>query len=200
MFERYSESARRALFFARHGVAQFGGTSIEPEHLLLGLLHESVIWKRLAASEAFSPDDLRRDVQARCAAGDKVSTSVEIPFTPPTQRALRYAAEEADRLKHHSIEPEHLLLGLLREEGSPAASLLAARGFTLAGLRKSVEVLLANASPPPASPAGIAVSEQIEQIKAAVTQLAGINADAPEARILARRIGEQLDLVKRYFG
>ena len=37
MFERYTESARRALFFARYEVSQLGATSIETEHLLLGL-------------------------------------------------------------------------------------------------------------------------------------------------------------------
>ena len=200
MFERYSEAARRALFHGRNAVARLGGTTIAPEHLLLGLLQESVIWTRIAPAESFSADDLRAAVEARCAAGEKFSPSLEVPFTPPAIGALRYAAEEADRLQHHSIEPEHLVLGLLREEGSVAASLLADCGFTLAGLRKSVEVLFAHPSPPPVSDAGVALFGQIEQIKAAVARLASLGADTTEARVLARQIGEQLDLVKRYFG
>ena len=40
MFERYTEPARRTLFFARYEASQFGSLSIEAEHLLLGLLRE----------------------------------------------------------------------------------------------------------------------------------------------------------------
>jgi len=41
MFERYDEAARRALFFARYEASQLGSISIEPEHILLGLLREN---------------------------------------------------------------------------------------------------------------------------------------------------------------
>ena len=40
MFERYTERARRVLFFARYEATQLGSTSIETEHLLLGLIRE----------------------------------------------------------------------------------------------------------------------------------------------------------------
>ena len=40
MFERYTERARRVLFFARYEASQFGSPYIETEHLLLGLLRE----------------------------------------------------------------------------------------------------------------------------------------------------------------
>ena len=40
MFERYTEKARRVIFFARYEASQFGSPYIETEHLLLGLLRE----------------------------------------------------------------------------------------------------------------------------------------------------------------
>jgi ATP-dependent Clp protease ATP-binding subunit ClpC len=40
MFERYTELARRVLFFARYEASQLGSLSIETEHLLLGLIRE----------------------------------------------------------------------------------------------------------------------------------------------------------------
>ena len=40
MFERLTERARRALFFARAETSQLGWTSIDTEHLLLGLIRE----------------------------------------------------------------------------------------------------------------------------------------------------------------
>ena len=39
MFERYTERARRVLFFARYEASQLGSISIETEHLLLGEMH-----------------------------------------------------------------------------------------------------------------------------------------------------------------
>ncbi len=41
MFERYTEKARRAIFFARYEASQFGSPFIETEHVLLGLLREN---------------------------------------------------------------------------------------------------------------------------------------------------------------
>jgi ATP-dependent Clp protease ATP-binding subunit ClpC len=40
MFERYTERARRVLFFGRYEASQLGSVSIETEHLLLGLIRE----------------------------------------------------------------------------------------------------------------------------------------------------------------
>ncbi len=40
MFERYTEKARRTIFFARYEASQFGSPYIEVEHLLLGLMRE----------------------------------------------------------------------------------------------------------------------------------------------------------------
>ena len=40
MFERYTEKARRSIFFARYEASQFGSPVIDTEHLLLGLLRE----------------------------------------------------------------------------------------------------------------------------------------------------------------
>jgi ATP-dependent Clp protease ATP-binding subunit ClpC len=40
MFERYTEKARRTIFFGRYEASEFGSPYIETEHLLLGLLRE----------------------------------------------------------------------------------------------------------------------------------------------------------------
>ena len=60
-----------------------------------------------------------------------MSTSVEIPFSAETKRVLQFAAEEADRLLHNYIGTEHLLLGILREERSVAATILMEKGMRL---------------------------------------------------------------------
>ena len=45
-------------------------------------------------------------------------------FTQRARRVLSLAQEEADRLQHHQIGTEHLLLGLMREEGGVAGRVL----------------------------------------------------------------------------
>lgn len=49
MFERYTEKARRVIFFARYEASQYGSPYIETEHLLLGLCREDRTIKRLLA-------------------------------------------------------------------------------------------------------------------------------------------------------
>ena len=64
-----------------------------------------------------------------------------------------YAAEEADRLLHNYVGTEHLLLGLLREERSVAAEVLAARGLRIEAVREAiVELLSRGEQPEPPSP------------------------------------------------
>ena len=71
-----------------------------------------------------------------------MSTSVEIPFSGEIKRVLQFAAEEADRLLHNYIGTEHLLLGILREERSVAASILMEKGMRLNSVREDVVALL----------------------------------------------------------
>ena len=101
MFERYTERARRILFFARFEASQLGSVSIGTEHLLLGLVREAKGLTRLIFDHSsVSLEAIREDIDRRVLHGDKVPTSVEIPFTAETKRTLQFAAEEADRLGH----------------------------------------------------------------------------------------------------
>jgi ATP-dependent Clp protease ATP-binding subunit ClpC len=152
MFERYTERARRVLFFARYEATQLGSTSIETEHLLLGLIREGKgLTSRIFTRSHLSLESIRKEIEGRTVFREKVSTSVEIPFSSETKRVLQYAAEEADRLLHTYIGTEHLLLGLLREERSVAASILYEKGMRLASVREDIVQLL-NEKTAPARP------------------------------------------------
>ena len=146
MFERYTERARRVLFFARYEASQLGSLTIETEHLLLGLMREGKgLTSRIFARSQLALETIRREVEGRTVFRERVSTSVEIPFSAETKRVLGYAAEEADRLLHNYIGTEHLLLGILREERSVAASLLMDKGMRLHTVREDIVVLLKDA-------------------------------------------------------
>jgi ATP-dependent Clp protease ATP-binding subunit ClpC len=138
MFERYTEKARRVIFFARYEASQFGSPYIETEHLLLGLLREDkALTNRFLRSHA-SIESIRKQIEGRTTIRDKVSTSVDLPLSLECKRVLAYAAEEAERLAHKHIGTEHLLLGLLREDKSFAAEILHERGLRLSTLREEL--------------------------------------------------------------
>jgi ATP-dependent Clp protease ATP-binding subunit ClpC len=133
IFERYTEQARRAIFFARHEAGRSGSLQIDTEHLLLGVLHE---WGSradqvlgLAAHSDFFQQQLRKPASST-KAGSK-----DIPLTIASKRTLAYTVEEADMLQSESIDTEHLVLGLLREGNSAAATLLSERGIDLESAR-----------------------------------------------------------------
>jgi len=143
MFERYTERARRVLFFARYEASQLGSISIETEHLLLGLIREGKgLTSRIFARSHLSLESIRKEIEGRTVFREKVSTSVEIPFSAETKRVLQFAAEEADRLLHNYIGTEHLLLGILREERSVAAMILMEKGMRLNTVREDIVALL----------------------------------------------------------
>jgi ATP-dependent Clp protease ATP-binding subunit ClpC len=207
VFERYTERARRVLFFARYEASQTGSVTIETEHLLLGLLRESKgLTSRILRSANVDLEAMRRQAEARTAFKEKVSTSVEIPFTDATKRALQQAAVEADGLLHSYIGTEHLLLALLHDPRTAAGEVLAAHGLGHDDVRKEIVRLLNEraAEVSPGATGRVEVFALIQQIKRDVSQLAsladhGANADAAEViepYELADRIHRSLDRLK----
>src|SRR5262245_49099168 len=145
MFERYTERARRALFFARYEASALGTMSIETEHVLLGILKEpDGIGASVLARRGISHAAVREVIAA---SGKRFSTSNEIPFTEATKKALHGAAAEADRLGHSYIGTEHLLLGLLSEGSGRAAAILTSHGVHLEAARSEIASLLKEATP-----------------------------------------------------
>jgi len=134
MFEKYTEKARRTIFFARYEASQYGSPYIEVAHLLLGLARESpATFLEVGADR----EAVGRVIGPLCArSSERISTSVDLPLSHPCKRVLTYAAEESEGMGHRHIGPEHLLLGVLRQNG-PEARALAGLGIGLEGVRKA---------------------------------------------------------------
>ncbi len=148
MFERYTERARRVLFFARYEASQLGGTVIESEHLLLGLLREGGgMAHQILTAAHLRHEDARAAVGDSLASAPRMATSVEMPLGGRCKQALQKAAEESDRHKSPHIGTEHMLLGLLHETDSVVAGLLAGSGVTLAAARVSIAAGVRQARP-----------------------------------------------------
>lgn len=139
MFERYTEHARRVLFFSRSEVTQQGADAIEPVHLLLGLIRdEGHVAARILHAAHLSPRLVREVIERGAGSPFSVPLSREIPFSRSVKKVLEFAAEEAGRLGHPDIGTEHLLLGLLREGDPTAVSMLSRHGLEVSAVRAEV--------------------------------------------------------------
>src|SRR5713101_92631 len=140
MFERYTEKARRVIFFARYEATQYGSRQIETEHLLLGLIRESAAALQAILPANISLANIRQKIElSTIRHKTRISTSVEIPLSIHSTNILRHASGEADRLRDRHIGPEHRLLGMLREEAGLGFQVLREFGVDLDASRATAE-------------------------------------------------------------
>jgi ATP-dependent Clp protease ATP-binding subunit ClpC len=140
MFEKYTEKARRVIFFARYEASQFGSAAIEPAHLLLGLIREDQqTLKSFIHGSHVSTDQIRNIIQKTLGLREKIPESADLPISPNAKRVLVYAAEESKLLHHSYIGTEHLLIGLLRQEDTIAFEILKNMGFSVNSMREELK-------------------------------------------------------------
>ncbi len=139
MFERYTEKARRVIFFARYEATNYGSPYIGTEHMLLGLVREDRTLARRCFGLRRFRSQIRAEIEKAVTRGDKLLTSVEVPLSTESQQMLRFAKEEANRLGNKHIGTEHMLLALTRLPESFGARVLLAKGVKFEVLREKIE-------------------------------------------------------------
>lgn len=152
----YTDRAQAAVSLAEAIALEHGDDYPGPGHLLLGLLADEfslavavlgrlgidIASLRRAAMEGVEPDSGGRH------AGDwRAGDTIRI--------ILDGAEAEADALEHHLVGTEHLLLGLLRNERTGPAQLLAASGVDVVRAREQTKRFLSQYSPPSSREVGI---------------------------------------------
>jgi hypothetical protein len=145
MFERYTEKARRVIFFSRYEASHYGAHYIETEHLLLGLLREAKGILRWAPK--INAETIRKKIDDATIKNPSTSTSVDMPLSKECKRVLDFAKNEAERLAHKHIGTEHLFLGLLDVEDCLAAQLLREGGADPDGMREELRQSVETVNP-----------------------------------------------------
>ena len=124
MFERFTERARQVVVLAQEEARILKHSSIDTEHILLGLVREEQgLAARVLESLDITVERVRAQVVRIVGSGEEV-TSREIPFTSHAKRVLELALREAQALGHNYIATEHILLGLMRANGGLTGRIL----------------------------------------------------------------------------
>jgi hypothetical protein len=152
LFPRFTEAAKRTLFFSRYEAVSLGRLEIAPEHVLLGVIRGAgAATRQMLHAAGIALDDARAAMAAANAPRDKVVEPVQVPFQASAKTLFTVAGDEADRLRHEKIATVHIVLALLRDTGV-AASYLTGRGMTLDAVRAAASADRAAAQDDEANP------------------------------------------------
>jgi ATP-dependent Clp protease ATP-binding subunit ClpA len=154
-FERFNDRAKKVLAFAQEEAIRLKHNYIGTEHLLLGLVREgeSVAAKVLNAL-GVELSKVRTAVEFIIGPGDAAnmpSSPSEITISPRAKTVIEFAMDEARKLNHRHVGPEHLLLGLVREGQGIASGVIESLGVTLEKVRQQVLATLGKEVPEPAT-------------------------------------------------
>lgn len=156
MWQRFTESARKIVFYAQVAADERGRTNVAAEHFLLGLLREvreeKSVWPP-APTDRVDPHNMAAsllrnvDVDKLRAAADQQITRLALPTSktpkdvdllPSGKRVIDAAFGEVQKLSAENITPEFLLLGMFGPETGGTALLLTEAGLDWETARREV--------------------------------------------------------------
>lgn len=138
MWQRFTERARRVVFFAQEEAGRLGENYVSTEHLLLGLVRENdSVAARILDRMGVSLGRIRSEIERQVTRGDG-RLGQDMQLTPRAKRVIDLAYDEARNLNNNYIGTEHLLLGLIREGEGMAARVLQRLGVDIERTRREV--------------------------------------------------------------
>ena len=147
-FDNFTLRSRTVLDLAHREAIRLRSRHIRPEHLLLGLLEEgNGVAAHVLMQHGIDLTELRTAVVGRLQpTGDAAAQPISL--SPLAKRAIELSVAEANRLRHHYIGTEHLLLGLVAQAEGVAADELRSRNFDdLSALRREILDVLTRGGP-----------------------------------------------------
>jgi ATP-dependent Clp protease ATP-binding subunit ClpA len=133
---RFPEATTRVLADAREKAWTLTHEMVRPGHLLFGLARSKdrtllQLWARLD----IDPDEVGRAALANLPPGNPESDDTHPPFTSFSKRVIEFAMREASALGDDTVEPTHILLGVIQLGDDTVARVLRERGVTADGVR-----------------------------------------------------------------
>lgn len=131
MFDKLTERARKVISYSGDDAIKLGHGFIGTEHLLLGLLREDGPVQKILNSFNVFYEDMVDEIRTVLSAGEIEIKTTEIPLTPRTKKVIESSIEEAKKLGHNHVSPEHILLALINETEGVAYKLLDKKGVSI---------------------------------------------------------------------
>ena len=201
MWQRFTERARRMVFYAQEEAGRLGENYVSTEHLLLGLLRENdSVAARLLDQMGVALPSLRAKIEQEVTQGEG-RLGQDMQLTPRSKRVIDLAYDEAKQLNNNYIGTEHLLLGMIREGEGLAGRILMESGVTLEQTRKLLRTLQTEAASKPTqaqsgqeagAPQGDAADSQLTSFKETLGRLAA-EAQSLKLKMQGREAGTASD-------
>ena len=141
IIQNITNKARKALDFSLEEAHKMGNNSVDPEHLLLGLIRQ----KDNRAMECLQEQKVNVDllkyiVENRIKQDELIPENVDIPVSKKLEKILRMSILEARGQKKENIDTEHFLLAILRDNDNLAATLLNQEGVQLDSTLRALNI------------------------------------------------------------
>jgi ATP-dependent Clp protease ATP-binding subunit ClpC len=141
MWQRFTERARRVVFYAQEEAGRLGENYVSTEHLLLGLARENdSVAARILDRMGVTLGRIKSEIERQVSRGEG-HTGREMQLTPRAKRVIDLAYDEARQINDNYIGTEHLLLGLIREGEGLAGRVLQKLNVDIDRARKEVASL-----------------------------------------------------------
>ena len=121
---QFTPRAQNALRLAQEAAEELGHSYVGSEHLLLGLLREEAGAAHRCLTEQAVTQEGARDAVVRIIGAGLPGLAPPQGLTPRAKRVIENAVGESSRTGSGYVGTEHLLLGILREEGTMAMRVL----------------------------------------------------------------------------
>ncbi|TET62626.1 MAG: ATP-dependent Clp protease ATP-binding subunit [Candidatus Stahlbacteria bacterium] len=141
MQERFTERVRKILHLARDEALRFKQSFIGTEHQLLAMIQEGEgVGAMVLINLGVDLNELRKNIEdsINMGPGDKI----DVLLSNEARLCLNYAMEEAKNFGHSYVGTEHLLLGIIRTQGSLGAQILDSVGMDYDTVKNEIIQLL----------------------------------------------------------
>jgi ATP-dependent Clp protease ATP-binding subunit ClpC len=139
--ERFTERVRKIIHLARDEAVRFKQNFIGTEHLLLAMIKEAEgVGAMVLINLGVELNELRKSIENSVSAGS--GGKIDVPLSNESRLCLNYAMEEAKNFGHSYVGTEHLLLGIIRTQGSLGSQILESVGMDYETVKSEIIQLL----------------------------------------------------------
>ncbi|MGO8673413.1 MAG: Clp protease N-terminal domain-containing protein [Capsulimonadaceae bacterium] len=197
MWQRFTEHARKVVFYAQEEAGRLGQNSVDTEHLFLGIARvPNAAGTQILSRLGIGLSDIRLKVEAVPRTGEG-RPGCDVHLAPGARRVIDLSFDESRRSDAEHIGTEHMLTALARDDNGLGGRILRDLGVTVDIVRNEAAVLktvepapIASESEPPRVLRG--VRRGPIRLKSLERHDAPLHTEIEAARRLASMQGESM--------